>query len=125
MMRANMWFEFLVDYFDVKICDIWEINMTMRRENLIKHIRSLCVRVIRWGVTSMRVTLRRLRCIFISVTSLLSLCLFQVDVWYPNTGLIQTPTFGCQVPIEWFNLLHNQTILHSIMNIIIWAHGLG
>lgn len=73
----------------------------------------------------MRVTLRTLGCIFISVTSLTSLCMFQVDVWYPNTNLLQTPTFGCQVPIEWLNVLHNQTILYSIMNINIWAHGLG
>ena len=30
VMCGNVWFESLVDYFNVKTCDIWEENVTTR-----------------------------------------------------------------------------------------------
>ena len=54
MMCASMWFEFLVGYFNVKTCDIWEVNMTTRREIWTKHIHSLGFGDVREEVTLWR-----------------------------------------------------------------------
>jgi hypothetical protein len=41
----------LVDYFNVKTCDVWEVNVTTRREILIEKICSLGFKDIREGLT--------------------------------------------------------------------------
>ena len=38
-----------MDYFDVKTCDVWEVNVTTRREIWNENIRSLGFRDIREG----------------------------------------------------------------------------
>ena len=52
----------LVDFFNVKTYDIWEGNVTTRREILTKHIHAWGCRVMREGVTLQRVTLWRSMC---------------------------------------------------------------
>ena len=47
----------LLVYFNVQTHDIWERNMSIRREMQIEHIRSLGFQDIREGVTLRRVML--------------------------------------------------------------------
>ena len=60
--RASVWFDYLVVYFNVETCDMWEINVTMRSETKIKNIRSLGFQDIREGVTLRRLVLQSLEC---------------------------------------------------------------
>jgi hypothetical protein len=52
----------LVDYFNVRTHDIWEKNVTTRRDIWIENIRFLGFRHITEGVTLWRLTLHRLGC---------------------------------------------------------------
>jgi hypothetical protein len=52
----------LVDYIKVITCDVWEGNVTTRRDVLNEHICSLLFQDIREEVTLQRMTLCRLGC---------------------------------------------------------------
>ena len=49
-------------YFIVRVCDVWEGNVTTRREIYTEHICSLGFRDIREGAALQRVMLGRLGC---------------------------------------------------------------
>ena len=55
----------LVNYFNVKTCDMWEGDVTTRRDIWTKHICSLGFWDMREEATLQKVTLRRLWCISI------------------------------------------------------------
>ena len=38
VVRASVWFEFLVDYFNARTCDMWEGHMTTRSEIQTKNL---------------------------------------------------------------------------------------
>ena len=55
----------LVDYFNVKACDIWEGNVTTRREILTEHICSPNMLGYKRGSDILEVVLRKLECTLI------------------------------------------------------------
>ena len=58
MIHTSMWFlHSLTVYFNVKPHDIWEGNVTTRREIAIDNVWSLCFWDISEGLTLRRVTL--------------------------------------------------------------------